>query len=130
MLGELRRSGVTPVVIAFDPPARVAQLKAALGLEMLMVSDVSRQAYRAYGLQRGSRWQVWGPRVIWRYLTLIWRGRRLQRPHVESDLYQLGADFLLDRSGRLAWAHVSCRPDDRPTPEALLRACRQHVERG
>jgi hypothetical protein len=38
---------------------------------------------------------------------------------------QLGGDFLLDRAGRLVFAHRSANPADRPTMAALLAAARK-----
>lgn len=91
-----------------------------LGLRFQLLSDPTRAGYEAFGMTRGSTLTVWGPRVIWRYLTLVARGRRLRRAEPGDDLQQLGGDAIVGADGRLRYHLASSGPTDRPRVAELL----------
>ncbi len=110
------------VVVSFAAPAslrayadRFAELRDAV-----LLSDVDRAAYAAFGFSRGSRARVWlDPRVWRRYAGLLRRGRRLERP--DEDTLQLGGDVLAG-DGRVRWVYASAGPEDRPALAQIRRA--------
>jgi peroxiredoxin len=114
------------VVVAFAPADALAGYQRRLGLdEVLVLSDPERRAYSAFGFGRGAIARVWlDPRVWWRYLTLIRRGRRPER--VQQDTLQLGGDVLIDASGRVRWVYASRGPADRPSIAAIRAARHAH----
>ena len=109
-------------VVTFTPRGQLAGYRQRLGLPFAMLSDPDRAAYDAYGLGRGSRWRVYGPRTLLRYAQLLVRGRKLQR--ITEDTLQLGGDFVVGRDGRLVYAYRPAGPDDRPDVSDLVRAVR------
>ena len=74
-------------------------------------------------MEKASHWTLYSPTSIWHYLSLIMRGRRLQKPG--SDWHQLGGDVLVDPEGILRMYFVSTSPHDRPTVAAILDVVRQ-----
>ncbi len=114
------------LVATFAPVERIPGYREQLGLTYEVASDPERLAYRAYGLERGSTWQVWHPRVWLRYARLLAAGKRLSLPTGRDDIHQLGGDFVIDSEGRLVFEHRSHRPDDRPTVSRLLGAVADH----
>ena len=119
---ELERRGAAALVVSFSRVDALEGYRRHLSLPFPVAADPDRSAYRAYGLESGTRWQVWHPRVLWRYLVLTLRGMKLQRPAPDEDLNQLGGDFVIDAGGIVRLAHRSQRPDDRPSVEQLLAA--------
>ena len=119
---ELRARHATCVVVSFGSVEQVAAYSREVALPIPVGADPQRLAYAAYGLGRASARNLWHPRVWLRYAALIARGRRPHRAAPGDDLAQLGGDFVIDASGRLRFAHVSQRPDDRPSIKAILRA--------
>jgi hypothetical protein len=119
---EFADRDASALVVSFAAAERLEDYRDHLALPFAVAADPDRRAYRAYGLTRGSLWQIWGPRVLWRYATLLARGRRPQRPARGDDLSQLGGDFVIAGDGRLSYAHLSHSPADRPPVEDLLRA--------
>lgn len=113
------------LVLSFDDVEAVAHYRQVLELPLHIASDPDRSTYRAYGLTRGSRWQVYHPRTLWRYLELVAGGMKLHRPDGDDDRSQLGGDFLIDAEGIITFAHRSLRPDDRPPVGQLLEALKQ-----
>ena len=104
------------VVITFaDAPERLAAYRRHLGLDVTdvpLLADTERALYRMLGAGRGSLRDVWSPGTLAAYARLIRQGRRLRRP--EEDTRQLGADAVVDRSGRLHRVWLPSGPDQRP----------------
>ena len=115
------------VVITFaDAPARLAAYRRHLGLDVggvPLLADTERALYRLLGARRGSLRDVWSPGTLAMYVRLIRRGRRLRRP--EEDTRQLGADAVVDRSGRLHRVWLPSGPDRRPPVSEIVDAVRQ-----
>ncbi len=110
------------VLITFTPPRNLHGFRRQLNLSYPVLADEARVAYRAYGLGRGRWWQVWGPQTLRAYRRLLGSGQRLRVP--TQDTLQLGGDVVVDRTGRLAYAYRSRRPDDRPSVDDLIVAVR------
>ncbi len=123
-LNEFRSFGARVLVLSFDDIDAVAYYHKVLDLPFSVASDPDRSAYRSYGLERGSKLQVWHPRTLWLYAKLMFKGMKLRRPTGDEDLEQLGGDFVIGVDQRLTFVHRSLRPDDRPPVSALLEALR------
>lgn len=110
-----------PVVVTFaHEPAQLAAYRAHLGVPFPVVADPERQLYRLLGAGRGSLLDVWSPGTLVMYLRLLRRGRRLQRPN--ADTRQLGADAIVDRTGRLHRRWLPSGPDHRPPLAEIVAA--------
>ncbi len=93
------------------------------GLHWPLLIDESRDLYRAYGMERGRAWNVFGPRSLWVYLKLIFRGRRPRA--ASADPWQLGGDVLVDPQGTVRLHHIGSGPADRPEVETILNIVRR-----
>ncbi len=108
------------VVVTFADPARLAAHRAHLGVPFPIVADPDRVLYRLLGAERGTRRQVWSAGTLRLYVRLVRAGRRLRRP--TEDVYQLGADAVVGRDGRLRYRSLPSTPDARPPVEELIAA--------
>jgi hypothetical protein len=112
------------VVITFtDGPRRLTAFRQFLGLDVAdvpVLADAERAVYRLLGAERGSLRQVWSLGTLAMYARLIRQGRRLRRP--EEDTRQLGADAVIDRSGRLRRVWLPSGPDQRPPVSEIVDA--------
>lgn len=108
------------VVVSFAEPARLAAHRTHLDVPFTFVADTTRQLYRMLGADRGTRRRVWSPGTLRMYARLIRSGRRLQRP--TEDIYQLGADAVVGRDGRLRYLSLPASPDARPPVDELIAA--------
>lgn len=109
-------------LVTFAQPRVLAGYRRRFVDPLTVLADPERSVYRAYGLGRGSRWQVWGPKVLGRYAALIRDGGRLERPAPGDDLNQLGGDFVVGPDGRLRLCRPQTGPEDRPSVDELLAA--------
>jgi peroxiredoxin len=120
-LGEFHALGAQVVAITQSKPEMLAAQLQAEPLPFPFLCDPERQVYRAFGLERGSKAMFFRPRVILHYLRQMRRGWSIRRPGPGEDVLQLGGDFVLDPNGRVAFAHLSTDPSDRPAMDVLLR---------
>ncbi len=115
-LGELGDAVVA--LITFTRQRNLQGYRGRLDLPYAVLTDEARTTYRAYALDRGPWWRVWGAATLLAYARLLRRGRRLERP--KEDTAQLGGDFVVDRQGRIAYAFRSKGPAHRPSVDELV----------
>jgi len=87
-----------------------------LKLPFPVLSDVTAEVYRAFGLGKG---MVIRSRTLLVAARLVWRAKRLYRP--VGDIMQVGGDFIVDGNGIIRYAHSSEDPTDRPDVIELMR---------
>jgi hypothetical protein len=121
---DIRRLDGGVLVVTFASPMFLEMYVRQHPLPFPIVSDPSRIAYHAFGLER-TRWRaMMRPGVVMRFLRILGRGWRLERPRKGDDLLQMGGDFVLDARRRLVFVHRGGDPTDRPPVEELLGAMR------
>ncbi|MGD9792298.1 MAG: redoxin domain-containing protein [Acidimicrobiia bacterium] len=108
------------VVVSFAPVERVRAHRDHLGVPFTFVSDPDRQLYQALGAIRGSVRQIWNVGTLRMYGRLLRKGRRIRRP--TEDIYQLGADVVVGRDGRIRFLSLPPSPDTRPSVDEVLAA--------
>ena len=86
-----------------------------------ILADPERKAYQAFSLARLSWHRVFSLATLKLYLKLFRKGL-VRQDYGESDVYQAGGDFLIDRNGAILFAHRSQDPADRPSVSTLLKA--------
>ncbi len=115
--------GVLPIVVTFtDDVGRLTAYAEHLAITFPILADPDRTLYQAIGAGRGSLRQVWSPGTLAMYAQLLRRGRRLRPPR--EDTRQLGADLLIDGTGRLQRVWLPERPDLRPSIDEVIQAAR------
>jgi hypothetical protein len=108
------------LVVSFTAPGKVAAFVEKYPQPFPVVSDPERKAYQAFALGKTRLAAFLRLDVAWYYLRLIFRGWMPTAPDKDADLWQLGGDFVLDRLGRLCYAHPSKDSTDRPSNAELL----------
>lgn len=126
--GEIQQLGGDVLVVTFATVPQLAEFVAAFPLPFPVVADVDRRLYQAFELGSTSPRGLMRLRVMWHYLKLMLRGWIPGRPAENADIWQLGGDFILDREGRVRYAHPSADPSDRPSNDVLLSEMRKAAE--
>ena len=119
---ELEALAVDVLVVTFEREELATAYARDIKLPWPLLVDTTRSLFHAYGMDRGSAWQVYGPVNWWCYIKLLLRGRRLRRP--TDDVHQLGGDVLIDPQGIVRMLHVTTTSTDRPSVDELLQPVR------
>jgi hypothetical protein len=109
-------------VISFAAPQHVDRFARALGHPYLWLSDPARVSYRAFRVGGGGPLNPFSRTDLWLNFVSTLRGRPWLPQ--QSDLRQLGADFVFDAEGNLTMAHRCRSSHDRPTAAAVISAFR------
>ena len=104
--------------VTFESESQAQVYARETGLTWPILIDRDRRLYRAYGMDRGGRWQVLGPAAWWAYVKLLVRGGRLHLP--TDDIYQLGGDVVINPAGVVRLHYISRTSVDRPAVKSLL----------
>jgi hypothetical protein len=120
---QLIEQRVDVCVVTFDAGPMAMAYVDSTNLSWPLLVDQDRSLYEAYGMNRGTWWNIYGPPAIGIYLRLLLRGRALKPPG--SDVHQLGGDVLIDPKGLVRAHYVGVGPADRPAISTLLQPLRQ-----
>ena len=123
---ELAARDAVVLVISFDAARRVRGYCRRHELPFTCLVDEARAVYRAYGFGRASWLRMLTPRTLAPYIRHAFTTRGLPGGSPGQDKQQMGGDVVVDPNGRIALAHSSDDPADRPTVDALLAA----IDRG
>ena len=121
---EFAAAGCSILVVAQARPEVLLRYLSRSAWHVPIVSDPELAGYRAFGLERTGRLTFFRPKVLWGYFRGMFRGYGVKTPYEGEDMLQLGGDFVLDRLGRVVFAHPSADPTDRPTIAAIHEAIR------
>lgn len=122
----LASRGVEVLAVSFTPPALMKQVLAETPQPFRMVSDPERTGYKLLGMSRTRYLSFLRPRVLMKFIRQRRSGIEAKRP-VDSDVLQLGGDFLLDAEGKVVWAWPSRDAQDRPSPAEIREAIQQFL---
>jgi hypothetical protein len=123
---EIDGLGLRVAVVSFESREVAAVYLRNTDLRWPLLLDPSRALYTAYGMGRGTFWQIWGPATWWAYAKLLARGRR--PAPATGDIDQLGGNVLIDPSGRVVIHHLGSGPADRPSIDAMLAPVRNSMD--
>lgn len=118
---EIRRAGADVLVVTQSLPKALS----GVSLPLPTVCDPDRTSYRLFGLDRGRVAMFFRPRVLRRYMRLIFSGWFPHPGEPGEDMLQLGGDFILSADRRLLYAHRSNDPADRPSAADLVARIRE-----
>ena len=100
-------------------PQQAAELRKKLNASLTFLADAEQEAYRAYGLPRGTVSQVFGPRVLLPLLRGVIRGG-VGKPI--GDVWQMPGAFVIDRQGIIRYTYYPSIQTRRPTNDELTAA--------
>ena len=116
--GRLSELKIVAKIVAFDDHSMAKAYADETDLDWPILFDRDRKLYAAYGMEKGSYWNIYNPIAMVRYIGLFLRGAKIGKPG--SDWFQLGGDILIDPHGFIRMHHVSKDPLDRPSPKLIF----------
>ena len=101
---EFERRGVEVAAVSPASPFNTRQLCDGHRIPFRCLADPDREAYRAFGLERGSIAQVMGPEVMLKTMRSLFRGN-FGLP--AGDVFQLGGSFVIGKDAIITLAHAA-----------------------
>ncbi len=87
------------------------------------LADPQRQGYKAFGLKRGSLWEVIGPAAVVRGLQAARKGHHIEK--VVGDAFQMPGTFIIDGAGTIRYARYARHSGDHPPASEVIEALKQ-----
>jgi hypothetical protein len=122
-------AGVRLVVIGQGRPEQAAHFRDSHKLDLDMLVDTRRQAYKAAGTKIATFGELLGPRVVAKGVRRaaasgVHQGRTVGHPA------QLGGVLLVMPDGSIPYAHLSDDASDNPPNDEVLEAVRRATKDG
>ena len=118
---RIEGAGLSIAVVTQGSPQAAAEFGKKYAPGLLILSDPSLEAYKAYGLERGTLTQVALKPRVWKAIARAKRkGYRLELPPEGQDALQMSGIFIINRSGRVALPYYYDDIADHPPLESLL----------
>lgn len=118
---EIQAAGAEVVLVTMDNPEHLHAFKERWQLPFVCLSDPGQVGYRAFQCPRGNWLAVAGPAMWWRAIKSLFRHGA---GFIRGDPMQLPGSFVIDREGRLQFAHRSRHSADWASPDQLLGVLR------
>jgi peroxiredoxin len=93
-------------------------------VELECLGDPELEGYDAVGLERGGAKELASPKVALRGLRAASKGQLPGKP--KGDVALMPATFVVDRGGKLRFAHYNADQSDNPPLEPILEAVQAH----
>jgi peroxiredoxin len=114
------RIGAQVMLVTFAEPSLLEKkMMHDLKNPFPLLLDPAKEAYRRWGLGRTNLFgAVLSPELNVRYVKLLIKGERFLG--LAPDMLQLGGDFVVDRQGRIAFAHALTNNGDHAAVPHLI----------
>jgi peroxiredoxin len=112
-----QEAGAEVAVVTMGAPPAVAAFRALHQLPFPTLADPEKKAYRAYGVGRGTLWQIAGPAVWLPSLRAIARAG-VGKP--VDDTFQMHGAFVIDSGGVIRYSFQPRSQADYPRRAALF----------
>lgn len=116
---KFQKNGLAVAVVTQGPPERAAELQRRHQAPFPCLADPKLEAYRAYGLEKGTLAQIANPILLMRAAMAALRGN-VGAPG--GDVFQMPGTFVIGVDGVLKLCHRSRDSADYPSTDALLAA--------
>jgi peroxiredoxin len=118
---DLQKAGLKLAVILQGTPAQAAEFARLYAPGLLCLADPNLDAYRAYGLARGTLFQTLLNPKVWSAVSRSRRkGYRVEPPPAGQDAMQMSGMFIVSPEGRVLLPYYFDHIADHPPMSLLL----------
>ena len=122
-------AGAPLAIIGQGTPVDAARFRERFDLDLDLLVDTDRRAYKAAGAKVGALSELLSPRVVARGLRRA-RESRVFQGAIDGHPAQLGGLMLVTPGGEVPWVHLSKDPSDYPPNAEVIEAVRAALEQG
>jgi peroxiredoxin len=117
---EIEKAGLGIAVIMQGTPEATAEFSKKFAPGLLTLADPERKAYRAFGLERGTLFQTFLNRKVWKAISEARKkGYQVENPPAGQDAMQMSGTFIISRDGRIELPYYYDNIADHPSLELL-----------
>jgi peroxiredoxin len=118
---EIEQAGLNIVVVMQGTLEETARFSERFAPGLLCLSDPEREAYKAYGLERGNLYQTFLNPKIWSAIAKAnKKGYRVETPPPGQDAMQMSGTFIISKMGRIILPFYYDHIADHPPLDLLL----------
>lgn len=121
ILPDIRAAGAELVIVGNGTPEMASAFRDDTGLEVPLYTDPTRRTYALAGFKRGVL-ATFTPRGVAHAARALRKGYR--QTGTRGDAYQQGGLLVVDRNGRILYAHRDNEAGDLASNEDVLAALR------
>jgi peroxiredoxin len=114
-------AGAELAIVGQGSPEDAAEFRRTHKLNVRILADHDRSAYRAAGTKVANTMELLGPKVVLKALTRSIPGGFLQT-RTKGHAAQLGGVLVVDRDGSVVWSHLGEEASDIPPNDEVLAA--------
>ena len=108
-------------VIGQGTPEQARHFRDSQGVDLDMLVDTGRAAYRAAGAKKATFGELLGPRVVLRGMRRA-AASRVRQGRTVGHPAQLGGVLIVMPDGSIPYAHLAADASDNPPNEEVLKA--------
>jgi len=118
---RIEKAGLGIAVIMQGTPEMTGEFASRFAPGLLALADPERNAYRAYGLERGNLFQTMiNPRVWSAISRSRKKGYQVEQPPAGQDAMQMSGTFIIGSNGKIELPYYYDNIADHPPLELLL----------
>jgi peroxiredoxin len=119
---RFEEAGAGITLIGLGPHTRAALFCDERHVPFECLSDPTQEAYRAYGLERGTNLQLFGPQLVLKYARALLKRDVDVAKASGNDYRQMPGTFVIDRQGIVRFARRNRDVSDNPPNDAVFDA--------
>ena len=117
----ITRAGLDLAVITQGTPETAAEFAKVYAPGLLVLADPEREAYAAYGLEKGTIFQTYLNPKVWEGIRQAGKkGYAVEPPPAGQDAMQMSGTFIIGTNGRIELPYYYDHIADHPALELLL----------
>ncbi|MCS6909529.1 MAG: redoxin domain-containing protein [Anaerolineales bacterium] len=117
---QITSAGLRIAAVGLGEPKHAQRYCGSLAPSIACYANKTKEAYKAFGLDRGNLLQLMGPQVFAAGARAIARG--YTQREITGDALMLGGVFVIDQEGIIRYAHYDAHAGDHPDFAEVLRA--------
>jgi peroxiredoxin len=116
----LRNAGIDVVLVSSGTAAQAEVFRRDYKVPFTVICDPDRVLFRMYSLREMTLRDYLSPRMWLKSIQVMAQG--YGHKSGEGSEKQLGGVFIIETSGRVAYAHIAADAADHPSPKEILQA--------
>jgi len=116
----LRNAGIDVVLVSSGTPSQAEVFRRDYKVPFTVICDPDRALFKKYSLREMTLRDYLSPRMHVKTIHVLAQG--YGHKSGEGSEAQLGGVFIIDRSGKVAYAHIAADAADHPSPQDIVQA--------